>query len=114
MPQRRPMPDAISLERKLQPGPLPMLSKNLNGGVLDRQPEPSRHHVGVLPDLAGIEDLPATEPPFEARMAEEEEVMQAVLEGRIAPMVDGALAPPVDVPFGGEGPAERYVAGQEG
>lgn len=107
MPQRRPKPDAISLARKIRPDPLPTLSKNLNGGVLDRQPEPSHHHVGALPDLSDVEDLPPTEPPIAARMMEEEEVMQAVQEGRRGSGIGRALAPPVDVPFGGEGPAER-------
>lgn len=105
MPQHRPKPDAISLARKVRPDPLPTLSKNLNGGVLDRQPELSQHHVGALPDLTDVEDLPPTQRPLAARMREEVEVMQAVQEGRRDAAGDRALAPPVDVPFSGEGPA---------
>lgn len=108
MPQRRPQPDAVSLERKLQGGELPALSKNLNGGVLDSQPEPSMHHVGELPDRRDVECLPPTEPPLETLTREEEEGMEAVMEGRVGPPQEESLAPPVNVPFGGEGPAERF------
>lgn len=108
MPQRRPKPDAISLERKLQQDPLPTLAKNHNGGVLDNQAEHSFHHVGALPDLRDVEDLPPTEPPVEELTRAEEAGMQAVMDGRAGNPNEEALQPPVDVPFGGEGPAERY------
>lgn len=105
MPQRRPKPDAVSLEQKRQQDPLPTLAKNLNGGVLDRQPEVSHHHVGVLPDRRGIADLPPTEPPVEVLTQQEEAAMEAVQEGCAIPEEE-VFAPPVRVSFSGEGPAE--------
>lgn len=108
MPQRRPKPDAIDLARKLRPEPLPALAKNLSGGVLDRQPEPSYHHVGELPDRRNVEHLPPTEPPVEELMREHEAAVEAAQEGHVSPPEDEGLAPPVNVPFSGEGPAERF------
>ncbi len=108
MPQRRPKPDAISLERKLQPEPLPPLPKNRNGGVLDTQAERSYHHAGALPDLSHVECLPPTQGPIRERTQEEEEAMEGVMEGRGGDPKEEAYQPPVDVPFGGEGPAERF------
>jgi len=108
MPQRRPQPDAISLERKLQGGELPPLADPVQGGVLDRQPDRSHHHVGALPDRRNVEHLPPTEPPIEVLTREEEEAMEAVMEGRSGPLNDEALAPPVNIPFGGEAPPERF------
>lgn len=110
MPQRRPKPDAISLEHKLQSEALPPLAKNPNGGVLDRQPEPSHHHVGALPVLRSVQHLPPTAAPIEEVTRREEAARVAALEGRCGHCADEGLAPPVDAPFSGDLPADCYEA----
>ncbi|MBO9539612.1 hypothetical protein J7643_03365 [bacterium] len=79
------------------------------GGVLEKQGSPE--HVGALPDLKGIEELPPTEPPLVEQTMEAERVLEAVAEGCVGSLPAEAAeaedySPPTDTPWGRESPAE--------
>ncbi|HEY9899460.1 MAG TPA: hypothetical protein V6D00_09790 [Pantanalinema sp.] len=89
-----------------RPNPFPKLPQ---GGVLEGQRSPA--HVGELPDLAGIEDLPPTERPMVEQTSEAERVLDAVAEGDPASLAAEAVgrepfSPPTSTPWGRESPAE--------
>lgn len=112
-----PKADAISYQQKQQPGALPRLADFHNGGVLDSNPGSRLHHAGMLPDLRNVEHLPPTELPLEVQTYRETRAMDAIAEGHTGSLAaeascDEPFAPPVDVSWGGESPAELGYDGQ--
>lgn len=117
MRNEHPKADAISYQQKQQPGELPRLADFHSGGVLDSNPASRRHHTGMLPDLRDVQHLPPTELPLELQTTREAMVMDAVAEGHTGSLAaeasgDEPFAPPVDVSWGGESPAELEYDGQ--